>query len=186
MPAVLRHELPVIGEDPPPSVWLPPAGTPAPEDAAPGVAWWVVARLASQLSRPGQAVVHVDGSGQSTRLSEAARSDVHAGLVIVEVADAAGSAEGLVAAYRLLSPSGTLAVVLPPDTATDLAGETVAAARAAGLVYLQHIVAVETAVSCDVIDAAAEAGPVEPAAHARVHHDVLIFTQPAPALGAQR
>jgi hypothetical protein len=69
--------------------------------------------------------------------------------------------------------------------AKDVAGETVAAARAAGMVYLQHIVAVDAAVSGDVIDVPAAARPVGPALHARVHRDVLIFTQPA-ASGGQR
>lgn len=152
---------------------------------APEVAWWVVARLVSQLTTPDRAVVHVDGSGRSTVLSVAATAEGGTGLVVIELPDEAPTGERLGAACRLLSMTGTLAVVLPSGHGDDLAGQTVAAARAAGLVYLQHIVALDAPVSDDTIDVPAWAKPVGATAHVRVHRDVLIFTQPGIS-GGQR
>ncbi|HUO37243.1 MAG TPA: hypothetical protein VMU34_05075 [Mycobacterium sp.] len=150
---------------------------------ASGVAWWVVAQLVSQLSRAGRAVVHVDRSGRSTLLSVAASAEMGTGLIVVELPDHAASDERLAAACQLVSNVGTLAVVLPLGRGNDVAGGTVAVARAAGLVYLQHIVAVDVPVPGDAIDVPARTRPIEPAAHARVHRDVLIFTQPHAAEG---
>ncbi len=51
----------------------------------------------------------------------------------------------------MLAPGGVLAVITAStaacdDTLTDLAGQVVASARAAGLVYAQHIVLVHAAI----------------------------------------
>jgi hypothetical protein len=86
------------------------------------------------------------------------------------------------AAERVLRPGGVLAVVIASqaggDPDTGLAGGTVAAARAAGLAYAQHIVLVHAAVDGDRLD---PAGPPLPAAglpgDASVHSDLLVFTK---------
>ena len=61
------------------------------------------------------------------------------------------------ACERLLRPGGILAVITagtaaPGGTTADTAGSVVAAARAAGLVYAQHIVLVHAAIDGDCLD----------------------------------
>ena len=87
------------------------------------------------------------------------------------------------AVERVLRPGGVLAVVIASqagdDPDTGLAGGTVAAARAAGLVYAQHIVLVHAAIDGDRLD---PGDPPPPPAglpgDATVHSDLLVFTKP--------
>ena len=69
------------------------------------------------------------------------------------------------ACERVLRPGGVLAVIAGPaapgGTLTDTAGSVVAAARAAGLVYAQHIVLVRAEIDGDRL---APAAPARPAA----------------------
>jgi hypothetical protein len=91
------------------------------------------------------------------------------------------------ACQRLLAPGGVLAVITaspaPGGQHADVAGHTVAAARAAGLVYAQHIVLVHAAIDGDRLapDPAATA-PVSRAGGTCVHSDLLLFTKPGGAL----
>jgi hypothetical protein len=86
------------------------------------------------------------------------------------------------AAERLLRPGGVLAVIIASQAGDDpdagLAGGTVAAARAAGLAYAQHIVLVHAAIDGDQLD---PGDPPPPAAglpgDAAVHSDLLVFTK---------
>jgi hypothetical protein len=86
------------------------------------------------------------------------------------------------AVERVLRPGGVLAVIIASgaggDPDTGLAGGTVAAARAAGLAYAQHIVLVHAAIDGDRLD---PGGPLPPAAglpgDASVHSDLLVFTR---------
>jgi hypothetical protein len=92
------------------------------------------------------------------------------------------------ACERVLRPGGVLAVITAstPRRAglRDDPGEVIAAARAAGLIYAQHIVALHAAITGGQLtpglpDAARPdqaAGP--PAVHASVHSDLLVFTKP--------
>lgn len=92
------------------------------------------------------------------------------------------------ACQRVLRPGGVLAVVTAstagPGGLRDDPGEVISRARAAGLVYAQHIVALHAPITDGQItpapgDAARPgevAGPV--AVHARAHSDFLVFTQP--------
>jgi len=79
------------------------------------------------------------------------------------------------ACERVLRPGGVLAVIAGPaaggGTLTDTAGSVVAAARAAGLVYAQHIVLVRAEIDGDRL------APVAPGG-SRVHDDLLVFTKP--------
>jgi hypothetical protein len=55
----------------------------------------------------------------------------------------------------------------------------VAAARAAGLAYAQHIVLVHAAVDGDRLDPASPvSGTAGPPGGTRVHSDLLVFTKP--------
>jgi hypothetical protein len=92
------------------------------------------------------------------------------------------------ACERVLRPGGVLAVITAstprPGGLRDDPGEVIAAARAAGLIYAQHIVALHAAITGGQLTpgprAAARpdetAGP--PAVHARIHSDLLVFTKP--------
>jgi hypothetical protein len=88
----------------------------------------------------------------------------------------------------VLRPGGVLAVItastLGPGGLRDDPGEAITRARAAGLVYAQHIVALHAAITGGQLtpgppDAARPdeaTGP--PAVHARIHSDLLVFTKP--------
>ena len=84
------------------------------------------------------------------------------------------------ACERVLRPGGVLAVIAGPaadgGTLTDTAGSVVAAARAAGLVYAQHIVLVRAEIDGDRLAPAAP-GPDAPGG-SQVHDDLLVFTKP--------
>ncbi|HET9972559.1 MAG TPA: hypothetical protein VFQ68_30285 [Streptosporangiaceae bacterium] len=79
------------------------------------------------------------------------------------------------ACERVLCPGGVLAVIAGPAAdggpLTDTAGSVVAAARAAGLVYAQHIVLVRAEIDGDRLAPAAPGG-------SQVHDDLLVFTKP--------
>jgi len=79
------------------------------------------------------------------------------------------------ACERVLRPGGVLAVIAGPaadgGALTDTAGSVTAAARAAGLVYAQHIVLVRAAIDGDRLAPAAPGG-------SQVHDDLLVFTKP--------
>ncbi len=79
------------------------------------------------------------------------------------------------ACERVLRPGGVLAVIAGPaapgGTLTDTAGSVVAAARAVGLVYAQHIVLVRAEIDGDRLAPAAPGG-------SQVHDDLLVFTKP--------
>jgi hypothetical protein len=93
-----------------------------------------------------------------------------------------GQEPGLVyaACQRVLRPGGVLAVITASPDAdgqlADLAGQAVASARAAGLVYAQHIVLVHAAVRGSQLtpDPAAAGLP----GGCRIHSDLLVFTKP--------
>jgi hypothetical protein len=83
------------------------------------------------------------------------------------------------ACERALRPGGVLAVITGPATpgGTTTAGN-VAAARAAGLVYAQHIVLVRAAIDGDSFTAA-DPGPRQTVPEGRpAHDDLLVFTKP--------
>jgi hypothetical protein len=87
------------------------------------------------------------------------------------------------ACERALRPGGVLAVITGPAAPggqrVGTAGSIVAAARAAGLVYAQHIVLVRAAIDGDRL--APAAGPAAPAG-SPVHDDLFIFTKPGGAV----
>ena len=88
----------------------------------------------------------------------------------------------LAACERVLRPGGVLAVITGPaapgGTLTDTAGSAVAAARAAGLVYAQHIVLVRAAIDGDRLAPAAPGTGSAAPGGSPVHDDLLVFTKP--------
>jgi hypothetical protein len=92
------------------------------------------------------------------------------------------------ACQRVLRPGGVLAVITAstpgPDGLRGDPGEVISRARAAGLIYAQHIVALHAPITDGQITPAPRdadcpgegAGPA--AVHARAHSDFLVFTQP--------
>jgi hypothetical protein len=96
----------------------------------------------------------------------------------------------------VLRPGGVLAVITAstprPAGLRDDPGEVIAAARASGLVYAQHIVALHAAITDGQLtpappDAACpDEPPGPPAVCARIHSDLLVFTKPGkPASSAE-
>ena len=85
------------------------------------------------------------------------------------------------ACERVLRPGGVLAVITGPAApggTLTAAGNVVAAARAAGLVYAQHIVLVRAAIDGDrLAPAAPDPGPAVPGG-SPAHDDLLVFTKP--------
>ncbi len=82
----------------------------------------------------------------------------------------------------VLHPGGVLAVITGPaapgGTTADTAGSIVAAARAAGLVYAQHIVLVRAEIDGDSLAPAdPDPSPAVPGG-SPVHDDLLVFTKP--------
>ena len=100
-----------------------------------------------------------------------------------------GSADGgqdpgpvFAACERVLRPGGILAVITGPaapgGTTASIAGSVVAAARAAGLVYAQHIVLVRAAIDGDrLAPADPDPGTAVPGGRP-AHDDLLVFTKP--------
>jgi len=86
------------------------------------------------------------------------------------------------ACERVLRPGGVLAVIAGPaadgGTLTDTAGSVVAAARAAGLVYAQHIVLVLAEIDGDRLAPAAPGTGADAPGGSPVHDDLLVFTKP--------
>ena len=86
------------------------------------------------------------------------------------------------ACERVLRPGGVLAVITGPaapgGTLADTAGSVVAAARAAGLVYAQHIVLVRAAIDGDRLAPAAPGTGSAAPGGSPVHDDLLVFTKP--------
>jgi hypothetical protein len=88
----------------------------------------------------------------------------------------------------VLRPGGVLAVITAstprPAGLRDDPGEVIAAARAAGLIYAQHIVALHAAITDGQLVTAPQGiacggeTPGPPAVCTRVHSDLLVFTKP--------
>jgi hypothetical protein len=111
-----------------------------------------------------------------------------AGQAALAIAGRGGPGAGGVlyaACERVLRPGGVLAVITAstpgPGGLRDDPGEVIAAARAAGLVYAQHIVALHAAITGGQLTPGplGAARPDEtadpPAVHARIHSDLLVF-----------
>jgi hypothetical protein len=89
------------------------------------------------------------------------------------------------ACQRALRPGGLLVVVTSTAGRPGWAGQVTAHARAAGLVYAQHIVAVHAPISGDrllspalVPGARAVGSALAHTSHLTVHTDLLVFVQP--------
>ena len=86
------------------------------------------------------------------------------------------------ACERVLRPGGVLAVIAGPaapgGTLAGTAGSVVAAARAAGLVYAQHIVLVRAGINGDRLAPAAPAAGSAAPGGSPVHDDLFVFTKP--------
>jgi hypothetical protein len=100
---------------------------------------------------------------------------------------AAGPGVLYAACQRVLRPGGVLAVITAstpgPGGLRDDPGEAISRARAAGLVYAQHVVALHAPITGSQITPGEDAtrpgeatGPGP--AHVRIHSDVLVFTKP--------
>lgn len=116
-------------------------------------------------------------------LHPACREAGRAALAVTTPSGGPGDADIYAACERALRPGGVLAVITTsPVTAgrlRDVPGEVTTRARAAGLVYLQHIAAIHAHLDGGHLTPAPGTPPAQPGtAHARAHSDVLVFTKP--------
>jgi len=88
------------------------------------------------------------------------------------------------ACQRALRPGGLLAVITTAVWRPGWAGQLIAHARAAGLMYAQHVIALHAPIRDDHL-VSPQANPGAPAAaspadarHLPVHTDLLLFAQP--------
>jgi len=87
------------------------------------------------------------------------------------------------ACQRALRPGGLLAVITAAVRHPGWAGQLIAHARAAGLVYAQHVIALHAPICDDHLlspqaqPVGAPAGPAD-TGHLPVHTDLLLFTKP--------
>ncbi len=88
------------------------------------------------------------------------------------------------ACHRVLAPGGLLAVITNAACHPGHAGDITASARAAGLVYTQHVIAVHAAISGGRLRLPAAAPAGLPGSghlagpHRPVHSDILLFRLP--------
>jgi hypothetical protein len=162
------------------------------------------AQVTASFSRPGDLVVNLDGTPAVTEAASAAGrvalglapggparllapGDPGAGTAALVITSCPGPEPdpgGLLyaACERVLRPGGVLAVITASPRASEAAGlpgGVVAAARAAGLTYAQHIVLVHAAIDGDHLSPAGiTPGAAGLAGDARVHSDLLVFTKP--------
>jgi hypothetical protein len=197
----------VIAGDPPVpiTVWRPvaPGDSDMIGDApSAGLTDWLARRLVATYSRPGRTVVDFDNdpplrhaatAGGRTYLPLSTSGDLAdldtttpVDLITLRwprpVATTTGGVTDLFRACRLvLGQQGHTAVIVQPPQELPYAEHThdlVPAARASGMGYLQHIIAVLTPIVGDQLvppDSGATARTGPPVLHTRVHLDMLIF-----------
>lgn len=137
----------------------------------------VLARVLACYARPGTRVL-VDVFGARPAPEGAERGGAGQADLIVVVPDPSDPA-AVVEAYRhLLGPAGLLAVVLPSTIDVDIT-IIIAAARAAGLRYLQHNVAFPANAGGAPASVAGGRACRVGRLHRRVHTDVLVFATPS-------
>jgi hypothetical protein len=145
----------------------------------------------TKLELPTANEVSISGGAASAWLLADDRVD----LVITSLPPARGadgSAEAVaIAAARALAFGGILAVYTHSDWSsgrlTDPSGPMIAAAQNADLLYLQHIVTLQTPIQNGRLQPPTATDPIDlapgcqelgaPMAHARAHGDVLVFAQ---------
>ena len=131
----------------------------------------------------GQAALAITGSGGPAppRACPAARSPGGG-------EPAAGPGALYAACQRVLRPGGVLAVITAstpcPGGLRDDPGEAITQARAAGLIYAQHIVALHAPITGSQLapgpgdTTRPDQAPGLAAVHIRIHSDLLVFTKP--------
>jgi hypothetical protein len=189
------------------SIWpgVPEPGCPAPARDHPPCPGAAAAAVIAAFSRPGD-LVAIPGAGCAALAAAAART----GRRILAIANpgeqpsrgscAAGQAalaitifsdgtdecetEPYAACHRALWPGGVLAVLAgrsAPGQIQDLA-HAVACARAAGLIYTQHIVLLHATIDGRQLrpfpGQDAPSGPGESPPGTRIHADLLVLTKP--------
>ena len=90
-----------------------------------------------------------------------------------------GPGELYAACERVLAPGGVLVVITNAARQPGHPGELIAAARAAGFTYTQHIIAVHASIRASRLLTAepGQPGPLlGPARHLPIHTDLLVFT----------
>jgi hypothetical protein len=192
----------VPGDPPVPvNIWRLPAGEDGPVGAR------LAARLLAEYTRPKDFVYDNVPSPVLRKAAQAAGRGYRAASRFQAPTDRAGLAVAcwpladrrldpvivLGGLRRRLKPGGFLAVIITnphPDLGGQAAapvelGPLVAAATAAGLSYLQHIVTMP-ADGGQPPEAVSSAGPLAAggAVHQRVHGDLLVFTRPRSAGGS--
>jgi SAM-dependent methyltransferase len=155
--------------------------------AGPAACHAASARLDRDLDPAMRALAQARAGGPALLL-EAGCPDAGRAALAVLGSDGPGTGVLYTACERVLRPGGVLAVLTAstprPAGLRDDPGEVIAAARAAGLVYAQHIVALHAAITDGQLvpvspgAACPDETPGPPAVCTRVHSDLLVFTKP--------
>jgi SAM-dependent methyltransferase len=138
-------------------------------------------RLDRSLDPVARPLAQVRPGGPGVLLDPACPQAGQAALVIASV-PRDGPGDVYAACERVLRPGGILAVLtaavpVPGAPAGDSAA-VIAAARAAGLVYAQHVIALRVPVAGGELAPPPGTAPAPGATGARVHADVLVLTKP--------
>jgi hypothetical protein len=139
-------------------------------------------RLDRALGPDARPLVQVRAGGPGVLLDPACPEAGQAALVIASM-PRAGSAVLYAACERVLRPGGVLAVLtaavpLPGSPAGD-GGQVAAAARAAGLAYAQHVIALRVPVAGGRLAPPPGSAAPPGGTCARVHADVYVLAKPA-------
>jgi hypothetical protein len=145
------------------------------------------ARLDRDLDPAARPLAQAQAGGPALLL-EAGCAEAGRAALAITGGDGPGTGVLYTACERVLRPGGVLAVLTAstprPAGLRDDPGEVIAAARAAGLIYAQHIVALHAAITDGqlVPVSLGVACPDEPpgptAVCTRIHSDLLVFTKP--------
>jgi hypothetical protein len=157
--------------------------------AAAAAARRVTSPAAAQCPRRGRDAAPACGPALACSLAPLRAAVGSARLVaLAVVTDCPGCGQGAAtgpllyaACRRLLRPGGLLAVVTSAARDPRRAGQVIADARAAGLVYTQHVIAVHAPVDGDRLTSpwpAQGAGTASDLTHLPVHTDLLLFARP--------
>jgi hypothetical protein len=134
--------------------------------------------LARCLDPSGRPLARLEPPGPAALLQPGSPHAGQSALALITACPACGQPPGselLAACHAALRPGGLLAIHTAAARAPGYPGDLTAAARAAGLTYVQHVIAVHAAVDGSRLRPAASPLPGQPRPAA--HTDLLLYTR---------